>query len=282
MAFQGVISETAYAKVNLALHVRSRRSDGYHELDTIFAFVDSGDQVHVQENDKLSLIITGPFADDLTTRSDNLALQAAMLLQSHYKIDDGASLHLEKCLPIASGIGGGSADAAAAARILNRFWKIDANENELAALLAPLGADIPACVSSRMAHGQGTGTDLVEILPNPMSGHSILLVNPLQPVSTAAVFTAWDGKDKGPLEGHDVMEMIRSGRNDLQDAALELCPDIDTILHSMHKFSPQLSRMSGSGATCFALFSTEQECDAAQNYFQSEHTGFWTMVGKIR
>ncbi len=282
MALQGALSETAYAKINLALHVRGIRSDGYHDLDTIFAFADGGDHLHVQENEEISLTISGPFAKGLSTGSDNLVMRAGMLLQSHYKIDSGASLHLEKRLPIASGIGGGSADAAAAARILSRFWKIDANENELAALLAPLGADIPACVSSRMSHGQGTGTDLIEISPNPLSGFSILLVNPLQPVSTAAVFAAWDRQDKGPLKGADVLEMIKSGRNDLQNAALELCPDINTILLSLHKFSPKLSRMSGSGATCFAIFSSAQECDAAQDYFQIEHPGFWTMVGKIR
>jgi 4-diphosphocytidyl-2-C-methyl-D-erythritol kinase len=282
MALPGAISETAFAKVNLALHVRGRRSDGYHELDTIFAFMDDGDQLHVQENDKLSLTINGPFSDGLTTGPDNLVLQTAMLMKSYYNIKHGASLYLEKKLPVASGIGGGSADAAATARILSRFWKIDANENELAALLAPLGADIPACVSSRMAHGLGTGTDLVEIFPNPLSGHSILLINPLQPVSTAAIFAAWDGQNKGPLRGADVLEMVKSGRNDLQDAALALCPDINLILHALHNLSPQLSRMSGSGATCFAIFSSTQECETAQSYFIAEHAGFWTMMGKIR
>ena len=282
MAITNQLSEIAYAKINLALHVRARRPDGYHELDTIFAFLSDGDTLSAAHADRLSLTIGGRFADGLTTGPENLVLRAASLVQSHFQITQGATLHLDKRLPIAAGIGGGSADAAAAARLLNQFWDIGASKAELAELLTPLGADIPACVFGRLALGQGTGTDLTPISANPFAGCPILLVNPLRPVSTAAVFAAWDGQDNGPLIGRDAMEMVRSGRNDLQAAAINICAEIRSILASLDNFSPQLSRMSGSGATCFAVFATNHECDAAQNYFSTQFPEYWTMAGAIR
>ncbi len=282
MASLGDMSEMAFAKVNLALHVRTRRSDGYHELDTIFAFIDDGDQLHAKLANNLSLNISGPFAAGLTTGSENLVLRSALKMQSYFNIDKGASLHLQKNLPIASGIGGGSADAAAAARVLNKLWKIGAEDNDLCALLAPLGADIPACVASHLVRGKGTGTDLIQLSINPLSGSAILLVNPMQPVSTAAVFSAWDGQDKGGLQETDLLEMIQLGRNDLQDAALKICPDIELILRGLQRFEPQLARMSGSGATCFAIFSDLAKSEAAQHYFTSEYPAYWSMAGKIR
>ena len=152
--------ETAYAKINLALHVRRRRDDGYHDIETLFAFAQHGDQLQASLSDTLGLTIDGPFASGLSADDDNLVMQAAIRLRAHFSITSGASIRLTKNLPIASGIGGGSADAAAAARLLNRLWDIQASEQELADILAPLGADIPACVFSRTSFGSGTGTAL--------------------------------------------------------------------------------------------------------------------------
>ena len=276
------ISEVAYAKINLALHVRARRADGYHELDTIFAFMNDGDHLHGAEAEELSLNISGPFANGLTKDDDNLVLRTAKLLQSSYNIPCGALLHLNKRVPISSGIGGGSADAAAAARLLNRLWGIGASEIELAELLGPLGADIPACVSSKLARGKGTGTELTAIADNLFTDQPMLLVNPLKAVSTADVFAAWDGNDLGPLSGIGVSDMAQSGRNDLQAAAMRLCPEIQVILETLKIFSPQLTRMSGSGATCFAVFASNQECETARSYISTEFPGYWTMSGTIK
>jgi 4-diphosphocytidyl-2-C-methyl-D-erythritol kinase len=276
------ISEVAYAKINLALHVRARRPDGYHELNTIFAFVDGGDHLSARHSDQLSLDITGPFAPGLSNGVDNLVRKAAHLMQDHFKYRAGASIRLDKQLPVASGIGGGSADAAAIARLLNRLWNINASYDQLAELLAPLGADIPACVSSKLSRGQGVGTCLSEIETSVLNNMNILLVNPNKQVATSAVFAAWDGADKGGFVDDDVISIVLNGRNDLQHAAISFCPEIETILSSLSEYAPVLARMSGSGATCFALFSNDTECSNARKAMKGQHPDWWFMQGRIR
>ncbi len=282
MPFDAEISEVAYAKINLALHVRARRSDGYHELDTIFAFVDGGDHLSASHSDRLSLDITGPFALGLSSGEENLVLKAAHLLQDHFNCRAGAAIHLNKMLPVASGIGGGSADAAAIARLLNRLWHINASLDQLAELLAPLGADIPACVSSQLSLGQGIGTCLSVIDPNVLNNMNVLLVNPNKPVATSAVFAAWDGADKGGFVDDDIVNIVLNGRNDLQNAAIRFCPEIAAILNSLSEHTPVLARMSGSGATCFALFSDDIKCSTARIAMQSQHPDWWFMQGRLR
>lgn len=274
--------ETAFAKINLALHIRSRRADGYHELDTIFAFVDDGDHLSAEIADQLSLNISGPFGAGLSAGADNLVLQAGYLLKSHFKIEQGAKINLIKRLPVASGIGGGSADAAAAARLLNRLWGIDAADEALAALLAPLGADVPACLFSTMQIGKGIGTSLSPIEDEGLRGMSVLLVNPNIALPTGPVFRAWDGQDRGGLTGNMLSEMVFSGRNDLQAPAIFQCPEIADILETLKSYDPQLAQMSGSGATCFALFSSENKCLEAQANIQTAYPQWWTMAGKLR
>lgn len=275
-------SETAFAKINLALHVRARRADGYHTIETIFAFADDGDRLSVEASDTLSLQITGPFAGDLGTGSDNLVLRAAEMMRQKFDVSQGAALTLDKRLPVASGIGGGSADAAAAARLLNRFWNIDASHAELAKLLAPLGADIPACVDSFVVEGHGTGTSLVEIDANGLSGLPLLLINPRKPVSTAEIFKRWDGIDLGPLGRGNALQIGCEGRNDLEPIAVELCPEIGDILDVLNEQQPKLARMSGSGASCFALFANEAERDAAATAVAAVNISWWTMTGALR
>lgn len=276
-----VFSEIAYAKINLALHVRRQRENGYHDIETIFAFVDDGDRIEVSQSDVLSLRITGPFAESLSDGADNLVLQTAALIQRKFSVAQGATLTLDKRLPIASGIGGGSADAAATARLLNRHWQIGASERELANLLAPLGADIPACVSSQIALGTGTGTELSAI-DNGLSGTAALLVNPRKTVSTAAIFRAWDGIDRGGLMQDDVLETILAGRNDLEPMATALCPEIADILDILMSQSPVLARMSGSGATCFALFDNIDHRDEVAAAIAEANISWWTMAGTLR
>lgn len=238
--------EPAPAKINLALHVRGRMADGYHALDTLFAFTDFGDTVTASPAPDWRLTLSGPMAADLDTTDDNLVLRAARLFA-----DATGSrpwhLALEKRLPVASGIGGGSADAAATLRLLNRLAGRPLAPDALLALAATLGADVPACLAARSMYGAGRGADL---RPGPnLAGTPILLVNPRVAVPTAAVFRRWDGVDRGPLRDW------KTGRNDLTAAATALAPEIGTVLAWLcRQPGVTLARMSGSGATCFALY----------------------------
>ena len=272
-------TETAYAKINLALHVRRRREDGYHDIETLFAFARHGDQLQAALSDTLDLTIDGPFGIGLSIGDDNLVMQAAHRLRAHFSITEGASIRLTKNLPIASGIGGGSADAAAAARLLNRLWDIQASEQEIADILAPLGADIPACIFSRTSFGSGTGTAIELRDDSNVPARHLLLVNPLQSVSTAAIFKAWDGEDKGPVARGDIWQATLSGRNDLEPIAAAICPAITDILYILARANPAMVRMSGSGATCFALFAEAQDLEAAKALLDPR---WWSMGTELR
>lgn len=275
------LTETAYAKINLALHVRRRRDDGYHQLETLFAFCDDGDGVSGELADSISLTISGPFSAGLGV-ADNLVIRAAELLRAHYGIKKGAALHLDKRLPVASGIGGGSADAAAASRLLNRIWNIGATDEDLEQILAPLGADIPACVRSRTVYGEGVGADLREVSGAEINGRAVLLVNPLKPVATGPVFKAWDGHDRGALDDSNPWQAALNGRNDLQAAAISICPEIAGVLELLTQTGADLVRMSGSGATCFALFASDNARDAAQDHINKACPEYWTMASCLR
>ena len=243
------LREPALAKLNLALHVRRKRDDERHELETLFAFCTGGDVLHAEPADDLSLTSRGRFAEGLEG-DDNLVLRAARALQEASGTTAGAALMLDKRLPVASGIGGGSADAGAALRLLTRLWRIDPAH---ASVVAPsLGADVPACLLSLTARGEGVGERLTLVDDPTIAGTPVLLVNPLVPLSTGAVFARWDGVDRGPLGEW------REGRNDLEKPAQALVPEITTVLDWLHARSgAHFVRMSGSGATCFALFDDE-------------------------
>lgn len=248
-------AEPAPAKLNLALHVRGKLPDGRHSLETLFAFCTDGDRIEGEEADELSLSISGPFAEALSA-TENLVLDAANALRNAAGMSSGARLVLTKNLPVASGIGGGSADAAAALRLLTRIWGVDPSH---AASVAPvIGSDVPACLLSLTARGEGAGDDLQLIHDPSIPDSPALLVNPLIPLSTGAVFAAWDGIDRGPLSDW------RQGRNDLEGPALELAPAIGDVLDWLRsQRQANFVRMSGSGATCFALFDSEAGRDAA-------------------
>lgn len=247
-------TEPAPAKLNLALHVRGRLPDGRHALETIFAFTVDGDLLAGEEADDLSLTIEGPFADDLS-RNDNLVVHAARSLAERAGVNSRVALTLTKNLPVASGVGGGSADAAAALRLLTAMWGIDP---ALAQEVAPsLGADVPACLLSLTARGEEAG-DRLELVDAGIAGAPVLLLNPRVPLSTGAVFARWDGVDRGPLGDW------REGRNDLEPAAQALVPAIGDVLDWLAvQRGAAHARMSGSGATCFVLFDDEPARDAA-------------------
>ncbi len=266
-------TETAYAKLNLALHVRRRRDDGYHELETIFAFCEDGDTLTGIAADAFSLRISGPFAKGLSDEADNLVLRAAQAVQAEFDVQQGAALHLTKVLPIASGIGGGSADAAAALRLLARLWRLDAHDSRFMAIAAKLGADVPACVASVAAVGLGTGTALTPF--RAIDAMPVLLVNPLVQLSTADVFAHWDGVDRGALDADDPL----GWRNDLTAPALKRAPAVGRILAQLQKCAGlRAARMSGSGATCFAVFESDAARDAAAMQFGRE----WVFSTRLR
>lgn len=274
-----MLSETAYAKVNLALHVRARRADGYHELESLFAFCADGDELRgsVRDDGAIVLRIEGPFGDKLSAGEDNLVVRAARALQLASGTALGADLGLDKRLPVASGVGGGSADAAAALRLLVRLWDINPSRIDFPAIAVSLGADVPACLGSRTVFGSGVGERL-ETVDLDLASTPILLVNPLVPCPTGPVFQGWDQIDRGPLDPAE----WRRGRNDLAAPAIALVPEIDEVLAVLRAQLPSLARMSGSGATCFALFSGEAARDAAAERIEADHPDWWVMASELR
>jgi len=264
--------EIAPAKINLALHVRGRLPDGRHEIETIFAFCTDGDRLSAEAADDLSLEVTGPMAMQLNDVSDNLAYKAANALQDAAGVATGAKITLDKRLPVASGIGGGSADAAAALRLLTSLWRIDPS---YAHDVAPkLGSDVPACLLSLPARGEGAGDRLTPIELPELSGKAVLLVNPRVAVSTPEVFARWDGVDHGPIEDWKL------GFNGLEEAAKTIAPQIETVLAWLSaQRGAEFVRMSGSGATCFALFESEQARDDAAELVPRE---WWHLATFLR
>jgi 4-diphosphocytidyl-2-C-methyl-D-erythritol kinase len=277
------LSETAYAKINLALHVRRRRADGYHDLETLFAFCADGDELAVAPADTLALTIAGPFGEGLSAGEDNLVLRAARAVREASGTARGAAIHLDKRLPVASGIGGGSADAAAALRLLVRLWEIDLPQGALHDIAAGLGADVPACLVSRSCRGEGIG-DALDLLDDAaLRGLPVLLVNPRVPVPTGPVFKGWDGVDRGALAGGEPLAAALAGRNDLEAPAIAMQPVIaDAVAALAAMPGARLARMSGSGATCFALFGTRGERDAARDAIENHFPGWWTLATLLR
>jgi 4-diphosphocytidyl-2-C-methyl-D-erythritol kinase len=272
------MEETAYAKINLALHVRGREAAGYHRIETLFAFCEDGDRLAAAPDDALSLRIEGPFASALAGEGDNLVLRAARLLAESSGIRAGAALTLEKNLPVASGIGGGSADAAAALRLLNRLWRTEASEADLLPIARRLGADVPACLLSRTVRGEGRGDVLSESDLPDVAGIPVLLVNTGIGVSTADVFRRWPGADGGPLPPAFV-----EARNDLEAPARTVAPAVGEVLDALRTAGgATLVRMSGSGATCFALYESVAERSRAAAAIAARHPGWWRLESRFR
>lgn len=265
------MNETAYAKINLALHVRRRREDGYHELETVFAFVDAGDRLSASPAAADSLHTVGEFGAALTDPFDNIVAKALGVLPR----SAGLAVTLDKVLPVAAGLGGGSADAGAVFRLVERLHGLPA---DWAARAARLGADVPACVRSETCIGRGTGTEL-EPLASDLAGTPVLLVNPRLPLATGPVFRAWDGIDRGAMPEGSVRAIALAGRNDLEAPALGLCPAIGEVLARLRTTGAWLVRMSGSGATCFALYASAAERDAARAGLPA---AWWSLGGALR
>lgn len=231
--------------------------------------------------EELTLRITGPHAPALMDGDirTNLVMRAARALQSAFGLAGGAAMHLDKQLPVASGIGGGSADAAAALRALARLWNLPVGDPRFDRIASALGADVPACLASRTAWADGRGDRLRPMAGQGVTGMPLLLVNPRVACPTGPVFRQWDGIDRGPLGQGDPLLAAMAGRNDLEPPAMVLMPEIADVL-SLLREQPGvvLARMSGSGATCFALFRDEAARDAAGAALRREQPGWWCLA----
>jgi len=278
------VRESAPAKVNLYLHVTGRRADGYHLLDSLAVFGPAEDSLAAAPAEGLTLALDGPFGAGLAAEPDNLVLRAARALAAAAGVAPRAALTLTKRLPIASGIGGGSADAAAALRLLDRLWGLGFGTARLAAIGAGLGADVPVCVAARPAVMQGVGEVLLPAPALPAAG--LLLVNPGVALATPAVFRARAGgftpAASLPAVWADAAAMARdlgALRNDLEAPAIGLCPPVAAVLAAL-RAQPGclLARMSGSGATCFGVF---PDAAAAGRAADALPAAWWRAAGAL-
>lgn len=274
-----MIEEFAAAKVNLTLHVGPVRPDGYHPVDSLVVVADWGDRLRFEPAESLSLDIAGEGAETLRAETGNLVLKAAEMLAIAAGLDaPGARIRLDKSIPLGAGLGGGSADAAAALRGLNRLWDLDWPEDMLAGLGAEIGSDVPACVFSRplRMRGRGERTELLERWP----ALPALLVNPRESVSTGRIFTLYD-TDPRPIEAgatasaetvRDALEAIADCRNDLQPHAVTATGAVGKVLKALEELpAARLVRMTGSGSTCFALFDSNDAADEAGHEMAAGH-----------
>ncbi|MEM7424536.1 MAG: 4-(cytidine 5'-diphospho)-2-C-methyl-D-erythritol kinase [Pseudomonadota bacterium] len=286
------VCEFAPAKVNLCLHITGRREDGYHLLDSLVAFAGIGDELSIRTAVSPSLNISGPYASALSGQSDNLITRAAKGLGASAP---AATVDLLKRLPVAGGIGGGSANAAAA---LRGFLALpDATrpaKEELDALALRLGADVPACLVSKFLRMRGIGEEIEELPPLP--DLPAVLVNPGVPVPTGPVFqalnlqageSAFEGIGAPPQGGFDTVDALcgwlAERRNDLQPPAVELVPALTDVLALIAaQKGCRLARMSGSGATCFGLFATRHDADRAADVIAATQPAWWSVATTLR
>jgi 4-diphosphocytidyl-2-C-methyl-D-erythritol kinase len=278
-----VIEELARAKVNLALHVLGRRADGYHDLDSIAAFADVGDRLSFEPAPSFALSVYGPFAHGLTPGSDNLVLRAADALMRAFpgKIAP-ARILLEKNLPLASGLGGGSADAAATLRGLPRLSDFSAPADAIGAIARDLGADVPACIGQVATRMRGVGDDLERL--DGFAPLSAVLINPGVPSRTPDVFAALRLRPGAPAFRSiaSPMDLARC-RNDLETPAKQLTPSIGTVLSMLRgRHGLKFARMTGSGATCFGIYETAQAAAIAVKAIKAGHPNWWCIETTLR
>ncbi len=277
----------APAKINLYLHVLGKRPDGYHELDSLIVFAGLGDVLTIEPGGFLELVIDGPFAGELTADDDNLVMKAARILADEAEIEPRAHITLTKNLPVASGIGGGSADAAATLKGLCELWQLSPPPDLLTAMALALGADVPVCLESRPSYIGGVG-EVIEPAPGLPPAH-LVLANPMVAVPTPQVFAARQGEfsradrlDGMPATVEDLAAALFSRSNDLTDAAIQTAPAIGEVLAVLEELDGALiSRLSGSGATCFALFAGQAQADAAAQSLRRDHPDWWVAAAPL-
>jgi 4-diphosphocytidyl-2-C-methyl-D-erythritol kinase len=291
------LTEDARAKVNLTLRVNGRRVDGYHDLESVVAFADCADRLTLTPGPELILTMTGPLASACGETSDNLVLKAAQLLGERVAGLKVGSFALEKILPVAAGIGGGSADAAAALRLLARLNDLRLDDERLREVALATGADVPVCLASRACDMTGVGETLMWLSPPKMP---CVLVNPCVPVATKDVFEALGLRhgellvgatdvvmqgSSWPEEGGSLeewVEALASGSNDLEAPATKIQPVIGVVISALNATNGAwLARMSGSGATCFALYENTADAKRAADKILREHPEWWVHAGVL-
>ncbi len=273
--------EFAPAKINLALHVTGRRADGYHLLESLAVFTRFGDRIEIAEAEEDSFAVTGAFAGAVPTDASNLVIRARDALRAALPhASSPVSIRLEKNLPVASGVGGGSSDAAATLRGLARLWDLEAGPARLRAISAGLGADLPMCIAAEPLIARGVGEVLTPVGGFPTLG--IVLVNPGHGVSTPAVFSQLARRDNAPLPSlparldfHALRNWLQTTRNDLEEPARCLEPSIGAAKAALEKADAGFVRMSGSGATCFGLFETGNVAKRAAALIRNRHPGWF-------
>lgn len=287
----------APAKINLYLHIVGRQADGYHLLESLVGFTRACDRICAEPAQGLDLHLGGPFAPELssTAAQDNLVLRAAHELAvwatAQSRTPGGAALRLEKNLPVASGIGGGSADAAATLKVLARLWDLPSDAQILSVIAARLGADVPACLEPRTIMMEGTGALIAPLAPLPEV--PLLLVNPGLPLATPSVYRAFREsraihpaprpKPVGPWrDAEGLAADLALTANDLEAPATDLCPAIGEILVLLRQHGALLARMSGSGATCFGLFKTDLGAQDAAAAIRAARPSWWVMPTSFR
>jgi len=287
------VTRAAPAKLNLTLAVIGRRDDGYHLLDSLVGFTEYGDTVAAEASETLSLAMAGPFGATLAVDPvENLVLRAARLLAAAGGIAPRAALALTKRLPVASGIGGGSSDAAATLLALAELWRLAPAPEDLAAIGLKLGADVPVCLAGRTARLEGIGE---RIGPAPsLPAAPIVLVNPGVGLATPQVFRARQGSfsagagvpgvlARSPADAGELAAALDGTGNDLTAPAIALLPVIADVLASLDSAPARLlARMSGSGATCFALFPDDAAATAAATAIAAAHPGWWAVATRLK
>lgn len=279
--------ENAFAKINLSLRILGRRADGYHELQSLVVFAAIADGIEALPATELTLDIEGPFAATLSGDPDNLVLRAARGLRDLCGVGGGARITLEKNLPVASGIGGGSADAAATLRVLMRLWNVSPDETALARLVASLGADVPVCLQPSPALMNGIGEKILRLPRLP--DFWLLLANPGMALSTAAVFRALAAPPLAVAPEaarlphfatlDDLVSWLRTEPNGLEGPARALLPQIGDVIGEIAATPGcRLARMSGSGATCFGIYSSESEANSAARALAAAHPDWWVVA----
>lgn len=282
MSESGRVFVPAPAKVNLFLHVGDKRADGYHDLESLAVFAALEDGIWLEPANHFSLAVTGPFAAGLARGDDNLTIRAAKALAEWAQVGSGARITLRKTIPLASGLGGGSADAAAVLRGLVRLWKFDANNEELRGVAASIGSDIPVCIDSATAwmEGRGERVTLLPVLP----AIRLLLVNPLVAVSTAQAFATLGSRHslglacpRAPFQdAAALVRFLKSTANDLEQPARAIAPVIGEVIDEIARLpGVLLARMSGSGATCFGLFGDDHHVHEAMALLRARRANWW-------
>ncbi len=295
MAPPARLGRRAPAKLNLYLHLTGRRDDGYHLIDSLFAFADVGDEIEVAADPALSLVVEGPYAAAIDgSADDNLVLRAARALAAVVRAQSGttpgARIRLVKNLPVAAGIGGGSADAAAVLLALVDLWSVDISEAELRALALGLGADVPACLAGKPVAVSGIGEVLQAAVALPPV-HA-LLANPNVPLATAPVFKAFAAAGSRfsapaplldpPTNAAALAAAMALRGNDLEAPARTIVPEVGQVLTALAALpGALLARMSGSGATCFALFASAAEAASAAQALAQVHPDWWIRAAPL-